>query len=153
MLDLLIVEDKDFWEKIITGDETWHFAYDLQLQKSCLKMMLIILCDTHGSSCMTMCHCIVLQLLQCFWKKKSITVPHHPPYLPDLALEDYFLFLNSWNCIPGWHKNFVNAQTSERVYLTTKKDVCYTSMYYPYWTDFISSYMRSWEWFNGKTRI
>jgi len=59
---LLMGQDERFWENIITGDETWCFAYDpatrqqsadwvglnspkpkkLQFQKSLVKMMLIV---------------------------------------------------------------------------------------------------------------
>ena len=58
-------QDKRFWENIITGDETWCFAYDpatkrqsagwvgqnapkpkkLRFQKSRVKTMLIVFCN------------------------------------------------------------------------------------------------------------
>jgi hypothetical protein len=60
--------DTNFFNKIITGDETWCFAYDpetqrqssewvgetsprlkkLKFQKSCIKTMLIIFFDSQG---------------------------------------------------------------------------------------------------------
>ena len=68
--DLLLVgQDERFWENIITGDETWCFAYDpatkrhsaewvgqnspkpkkLRFQKSRVKMVLIVFFDAEGA--------------------------------------------------------------------------------------------------------
>ena len=148
-------QDECFWENIITGDETWCFAYDpatkrqsaewvgqnsskpkkLRFQKSRVKTVLIVIffCDAEGvihrefvperQKVNAEFYVGVLDrllkrirrvrtakfqsnewllhdnapshnavIVKEFLANRNVAVLHHPPYSPDLAPADYFLF-------------------------------------------------------------
>lgn len=150
----MIEDDEHFLDKIITGDETWCFAYDpetkrqssewvgehsppprkLRFQKSRVKTMLIVFFDSkgvvhkefleEGCTINAQYYRAVLERLisrirrvrpalfgdrdffllhdnapahtaasvRQFLAQKQVATLNHPPYSPDLAPADYFLF-------------------------------------------------------------
>lgn len=162
---LLMGQDELFWEIIITGDETWCFAYDpatkrqsaewvgqnspkpkkLRFQKSRVKTMLIVFLDAEGvihrefvpegqkvnaefyvgvldrllkrirrvrtakfqSSEWFLLHDNApshnAAIVKKFLANRNVAVLHHPPYSPDLAPADYFLFPKLKFSLKGRH--------------------------------------------------
>ena len=158
-------QDERFWENIITGDETWCFAYDpatkrksaewagqnspkpkkLRFQKSRVKTMLIVFLNAEGAihrefvpegqKVNAEFYVGVLDRLlkrirrvrtakfqssewfffhdnapphnaatvKKFLANRNVAVLHHPPYLPDLAPADYFLFPKFKFSLKGQH--------------------------------------------------
>jgi len=163
---LLMGPDERFWENIITGDETWCFAYDpatkrrsaewvgqnspkpkkLRFQKSRVKMLLIFFFSDavgvihrefvpEGQEVNAEFYVGVLDLLlkrirrvrtakfqssewlllhdnapshnaaivKTFLANRNVAVLHRPPYSPDLAPADYFLFPKLKFSLKGRH--------------------------------------------------
>ena len=53
-----------------------------------------------------------------FLTNRSVAVLHHPPYLPDLASVDYFLFPKLKFSLKGWH-----FQTVEEIQCAVTRDL------------------------------
>ncbi|KAL4112628.1 hypothetical protein QTP88_016377 [Uroleucon formosanum] len=137
----MVTNTPNFLKNIITGDESWCFAYDpetkrqsaqwvgensprpkkLRFQKSKIKTMLIVLFDSQGIIHKEFVPPGSTVNAEFYKNVLDRLLLDHPPYSPDLSPPDYFLFPKLKMELKGQH--FSTIETIQEVVTQKLKNI------------------------------